>query len=141
MQFQSIDWKKGIVLGSIAGAVWGWIAMGVNAISGAFPFEFSLIHNLFTFVVGGAIFGIVASGFLSLLQGWLPFKGSVSKAVYITTILWIILFLGGYLLAVVNPERYAFEIHQGIQGLILAAVLGFFLGILWDRFGREESAS
>lgn len=126
-----LDWRKVLLLGSIGGAIWGWGALGVNAISRVSPFEFGLFHNLISFAVGGAIFGIVVSGFLSLLHGWLPFKGSISKAVYIATTLWVIIFLGGYLLATVSPERYTFEIYQGVQGLILALVLGLFLGILW----------
>lgn len=133
MEIQSIDWRRGIVLGSITGAIWGLIALMVNALSRAFPFEFGLFHNLITFAIGGAIFGIVVSGFLSLLEGWLPFKGITSKTVYIATTLWVILFLGGYLLATVNPERYTFEIHQGLQGLILAVIFGLFLGTLWEK--------
>ncbi len=46
MDFQSIDWKRGIMLGAIAGVIWGWIAMLVNAISGAFQFENRVVQNL-----------------------------------------------------------------------------------------------
>lgn len=137
MQYQSIDWKKGVVLGAVAGVVWGWIAIAVNAITGAFPFEDSLLHNLATFAIGGAVFGIVTGGFLILLEGWFPLRGNLLKAVFISISLWIILFMGGYGLAVVRPERYVFELQQGVQGLILAGVFGVLLGLLWKVKGKE----
>lgn len=134
----SVDWGKGIMLGMLVGIIWGWIAMAVNAITGAFPFENSLLYNLATFATGGAVFGIVASGFLGLLEGWLPLKGNVFKAIYIALSLWVILFIGGYLLATIKPERYTFEVHQGIQGFILVVVFGILLGLLW-KIGRKEA--
>lgn len=130
-------WRKEIILGSFAGIAWGLIAMVVNAFTGAFPFENSLSHNLVTFAIGGAIFGIVVSGFLGLLEGWLPFNFQL-KAVFISTSLWIILFMGGYGLAVVRPERYVFDVGQGVQGFFLAIFFGLLLGILW-RIRQKEA--
>ncbi|MBI5892680.1 MAG: hypothetical protein HZB79_03335 [Deltaproteobacteria bacterium] len=140
MQSQSIDLRKTIFLGSLTGIVWGWLAMAVNTVTGAFTFENGLLHNLVTFAIGGAVFGIVASGFLSLMQRWLPFKSNLTKAVYIAVSLWIILFIGGYGLATAKPDRFVFEYHQGIQGLALALVLGTMLGYFWKRFDEAKSS-
>jgi len=138
MQFSNLDWAKGIGLGIISGIIWGWIAMAVNAFTGVFPFENSLSHNLVTFATGGAVFGVVTSSFLILLKGWLPLKGNLLKVVFISTTLWIILFMGGYGLAVVRPERYVFEVGQGVQGFFLAIFFGLLLGILW-RIRQKEA--
>src|SRR3972149_8033038 len=81
MQFQSIDWKRGITLGVLAGIVWGWVATAVNAVRGAFAFENSLMHNLISFAIGGAVFCIVVNRFLGLLQRLLPFKSILFNAV------------------------------------------------------------
>ena len=131
MHFQSIDWKKDIMLGAIAGIVWGWIALSVNAATGAFPFENTLLHLLIIFAAGGAIFGIIVSGFLSLLKERLPFENIFIKAVMVSLVLWIILRGGGTLLSSIEPERYHPETAQSIQGFILAIVMGCILGILW----------
>ncbi|MBI5286873.1 MAG: hypothetical protein HY878_04685 [Deltaproteobacteria bacterium] len=128
---QYVDLGKNVMLGAIAGIAWGWVAMAVNAVSGAFQFEGSLSHNLVTFAIGGALFGIVVSGFLSLLQDWLPFRSHLVKAICVATMVWIVLFMGSYGLAVVKPERYVFEVQQGVQGFILAIALGVLLGLLW----------
>ncbi|MBI5682655.1 MAG: hypothetical protein HZC45_05765 [Deltaproteobacteria bacterium] len=140
MQFQSIDWRKGIVLGAASGILWGWIAIGVNVITSAFPFEQTPLQHIITFGVGGAVFGIVVSGFLNLLQGWLPFKSSITKGVYIAIFLWIVLFGGAYGLALTTPDRYNFNVPQAIQGLVLAVVLGIMLGYFWKRFNEERAS-
>lgn len=131
MDFQSIDWKRGIMLGAIAGVIWGWIAMLVNAISGAFQFENSVVQNLVNFAAGGAVFGIVVSGFLNLLKERLPFKNIFLKTIFISTVLWVILRIGGILLSSVEPERYHPITAQSVQGFILAIIMGCILGTLW----------
>ena len=137
MQHQSIDWKKGIMFGAIAGIVWGWIALAVNAVSGAFPFENTLLHLLISFAVGGAIFGIVVSGFLSLLKERLPFKNIFLKAVLISSVLWIMLKAGGTLLSLIEEERNHPVTAQSFQGFILAIIMGCILGLLWKIKGKE----
>ena len=137
MQFQAIDWKKGIILGAVAGIAWGWIAMTVNAISGAFPFESSLVHNLTIFAMGGAIFGIIVSGFLSLLKEWLPFRNIFLKTILLSTALWLILRIGGIILSSINPDRYHPNMPQTIQGFILAVIMGGLLGFLWKIKSKE----
>jgi len=131
MHFQSIDWKKGIILGVIAGVIWGWLAMAVNAATGAFEFENRLLHNLISFAAGGAVFGIVVNGFLSLLYGWLPFRNIFFKAVFLSAILWLVLRVGGALLSSIEPDRYHLITAQTMQGFILAVMMGGILGLLW----------
>ncbi|MEK9149331.1 MAG: hypothetical protein AAB267_04720 [Candidatus Desantisbacteria bacterium] len=137
MEFRFIDWKRSIMLGVIAGITWGWVAIVINTISGAFPFETTLLQRLVTFSVGGAIFGIVVSGFLSLLHSWLPFKRAYSKAVFISVCLWLILRLGGAVLSMVDGERYHLVNSQTIQGFILATMMGGFLGLL-SKINKKE---
>lgn len=131
METQSIDWKKAIILGAIAGVIWGWISLGVDAASGAFQLENTLFHNLIVFAVGGAVFGIIVSGFLSLLNERLPFKNIFLKAVLLSSVLWIMLKIGGTLLSSIEPDRYHLVTAQSIQGFILAIIMGCILGTLW----------
>ena len=138
MQFQSIDWKRGITLGVLAGIVWGWVAMAVNAVSGAFAFENSLMHNLISFAIGGAVFGIVVNGFLGLLQRLLPFKSILLNAVLLSVVFWLMLRIGGAMLSSVEPDRYHIITAQSIQGFVLAIIMGFILGTLW-KINRKEA--
>jgi len=138
MQFQSIDWKRGIMLGAVAGIIWGWVAMAVNAVSGAFAFENSLMHNLISFAVGGAVFGIVVNGFLGLLQRLLPFKSILLNAILLSIVFWLMLRIGGAMLSSVEPDRYHIITAQSIQGFVLAIIMGFILGTLW-KINRKEA--
>ena len=138
MQFQSIDWKRGIMLGAVAGIIWGWVAMAVNAVSGAFAFENSLMHNLISFAIGGAVFGIVVNGFLGLLQRLLPFKSILLNAVLLSIVFWLMLRIGGAMLSSVEPDRYHIITAQSIQGFVLAIIMGFILGTLW-KINRKEA--
>jgi len=138
MQFQSIDWKRGITLGVLAGIVWGWVAMAVNAVSGAFAFENSLMHNLISFAIGGAVFGIVVNGFLGLLQRLLPFKSILLNAILLSIVFWLMLRIGGAMLSSVEPDRYHIITAQSIQGFVLAIIMGFILGTLW-KINRKEA--
>jgi len=138
MQFQSIDWKRGIMLGAVAGIIWGWVAMAVNVVSGAFAFENSLMHNLISFAIGGAVFGIVVNGFLGLLQRLLPFKSILLNAVLLSIVFWLMLRIGGAMLSSVEPDRYHIITAQSIQGFVLAIIMGFILGTLW-KVNRKEA--
>lgn len=138
MQSESADWKRVIVTGIIAGVTWGWISLAVDAISGAFPIEERLLHNLITFAVGGALIGVVAGAFLNLLQDRLPFKSIFFKAVFISTALWVILRIGGTLLSSVEPHRYHFITAQTVQGFILSVLMGCILGLLWRRLCKTS---
>jgi len=137
MHFQSIDWKKGIMLGALAGIIWGWVSLAVNAATGAFEFENTLLHNLIAFTAGGAVFGIVVSGFLSLLKERLPFKNIFLKAILVSLVLWIILKGGGTLLSLIEEERYHPVTAQSVQGFVLAIIMGCILGTLWNIKNKE----
>ena len=128
---QYVDLGKNVILGAIVGVLWGWAAIAINAVSGVFPFEESLLYNMISFAVGGAVFGIVISGFLGLLQRWLPFKSVVLNAILLSVALWLILRIGGAMLSSVEPERYHLITIQSIQGFVLSVIMGCILGILW----------
>ncbi|MBI5588557.1 MAG: hypothetical protein HY889_09370 [Deltaproteobacteria bacterium] len=126
-------WKKNIFIGIPVGIVWGWISMGLNALSGAFEFEGSFIHDFITFSIGGAIFGVIVAGFLSLVGERLPFKRHFPKAVLLSTSLWLLLRFGGVLLSAMEPERYHIVTPQTIQGFVLSLILGGLIGIAWKK--------
>ncbi|MBI5192457.1 MAG: hypothetical protein HZA08_03315 [Nitrospirae bacterium] len=131
MHSESVDLRRGIITGILAGGTWGWVALIVNAVSGAFPYEGGLLHNLITFTLGGAVLGVVAGAFLNLLQAWLPFKNIISSAVFISSSLWVILRVGGTFLSSACPARYHLVTAQTVQGLMLSVMLGLMLGLFW----------
>ena len=112
--------------------------MAVNVVSGAFAFENSLMHNLISFAIGGAVFGIVVNGFLGLLQRLLPFKSILLNAVLLSVVFWLMLRIGGAMLSSVEPDRYHIITAQSIQGFVLAIIMGFILGTLW-KINRKEA--
>ncbi|MDP3731973.1 MAG: hypothetical protein Q8R31_02935 [Candidatus Omnitrophota bacterium] len=130
MRLQRLSWNNSIFLGFLTGIVWGWVAIGVNAISGAFIFENDLLHNLVTFTIGGAVFGIVVGALLSLSHDWLPFKNIFLKTVFLSVILWGVLMIGGIVLSTIEPERYHLVVPQTVQGFVLAIIMGGLLGFL-----------
>jgi hypothetical protein len=125
--------KNGVTSGVLAGLLWGWVSMLVNSISGAFPFEHTILHNLVVFSAGGIIFGIIIGGFLTLLGERLPFHSVLPKAVLVSTSFWLLLRLGGLGLAMTEPERYHPDIPQTAQGLVLAVTLGIILSFFWKK--------
>ncbi len=133
MRLKPLDWKRGIGLGIFTGVIWGWIVVGINTLSGAFPFENGLLYSLITFSIGGAVFGIVIGGFMVVMEGRLPFKWPFPNAVFLSTSLWVVLSLTGLMLSFVKPGRYHHVTAQTIQGLGLAVILGALLGLMWNR--------
>ncbi|MBI5888912.1 MAG: hypothetical protein HZB82_09435 [Deltaproteobacteria bacterium] len=121
---------KKFVLSIAGGVIWGWMAMFVNSVSGAFMFEGSFPHNLVTFAVAGAVFGAVAGGLLCAVEARLPFKSLALKAVMVTTAVWVVLRLGGAMLSKMEPARYNIVTPQTVQGFFLAVILGIILGLL-----------
>ncbi len=130
---RSIDWRKVVVKGSVAGVISGWLAMALNQITGAFPFESSMVHNLATFAVGGAVFGIAIGGFMAVAREQLPFKTSLPKAIMISTGFWLILRIGGQLMSIESPGRFHPDWGQSLQGLVIAVIFGTVLGTLWGN--------
>lgn len=131
--------KRGICLGILSGMVWGWLSILVNHVTGAFPFEESLLHEMITSGFGGAIFGMVIGGFVSLIGKRLPFKSLLPNAIFVSTAVWLILRGGGALLSYSNPERFQPHTFQTIQGIALAIVLGLILATFWN-IGKKRSS-
>lgn len=125
--------KRFIMAGILGGIIWGWIAMALNSATVAFEFEGSFMHDFVTFAIGGAVFGVIVAGFLSLLGDKLPFKNRLLRAVLVSTSLWILLRTGGTLLSHMDHERYHLVTSQTLQGLFLSMILGCIMWILWKK--------
>lgn len=120
--------KDCVLKGVLAGVIWGLLATVVNSFTGILEFEGSFTHDLFTFSMAGAIFGVVVSGFISVADRFVPFKRALPKAVFVSVLIWLVLRAGGTMLSSMEPSRYHVVTPETLQGLFLAAVLGV---ILW----------
>ena len=130
--------RGAINTGAVAGLIWGWLCMGINQITGAFPFEGTFAHNIVTFGAAGAIFGIVAGGLVVAIGPAIPIRSVFVKSVLISTALWVTLWLGGVGLVAINPGRYNLEPGSPVSGIALAVLLGAVLG-LFGRKGLKEA--
>ncbi len=130
---------KGICLGILSGIVWGWVSILVNYITGVFPFEESLLKEVITFSFGGAIFGMVIGGFMSLIGDRLPFKSLLPNAIFISMAVWLVLRIGGVLLSYNDPGRFQPDAAQTLQGFMLAIVLGLILTTFWN-IGKKRAS-
>lgn len=139
MNFGDIDWKKGILAGLVAGICWGWLALAVNTVAGAFLPDRGFFFNLAMFATGGAVYGIVVGGLLAALRDIIPFKSLLAKAVLISVCLWLALRTGGAVLSGVAPWRYHQVMVQTVQGFFLAVLMGLILGVLWKRSFNSSS--
>ena len=126
-------WKRGIGSGVVAGIVWGWLAMIIHAVTKISPVEHSILYNMFPFTIGGVIFGILSGGLLALIHDSLPFKTSFGKAVMLTSLIWLMLHVGGFLLSLIDSGRYHYSSREAVQGLMLAVLLGGILGVVWSK--------
>ncbi len=131
-------WKDGLFLCLLSGALWGLVSLLVNTFTGAFTLEAGVVHDLVTFSLGGALFGLVTGGLLSVAQGFMPKWGLTSKAVAVSVVIWLALNGTGFVLSILKPIRYHFEVEQSLQGLFLAVILGLILGSLW-KMGLKAS--
>ncbi len=122
--------KGGITTGVIAGIIWGWFTMAVNAVTGVFLFEGTMVHNIVTFAAAGAIFGIVTGVVLAVGGRFVPVKSMVAKGVVISTALWLLLRIGGVALSAMEPHRYHLLTTEFFQGILLSVVLGALIGVL-----------
>ncbi len=129
---------QGIKAGMIAGVIWGWAALGFNYMSGTFPFEAHLINNFIIFSVGGGIFGLVAGSFMAITEERLPFKGLLPKAVFLSTSLWLVFRIGGFLLSSADIERYHPDMTETLQGFVLALIMGGILGTTLGWLRKRE---
>src|SRR3990172_3313540 len=126
-------WKRGIGSGVVAGIVWGWLAMLIHMVTGISPVEHGILYNMFPFTIGGVIFGIFSGGLLALIHDRLPFKTSFGKAVMLTSLIWLMLHVGGFLLSLIDSGRYHYSSREAVQGLMLAVLLGGILGVVWSK--------
>src|SRR3990172_11903580 len=126
-------WKRGIGSGVVAGIVWGWLAMIIHAVTGISPVEHGILYNIFPFTIGGVIFGILSGGLLALIHDSLPFKNSYGKAVMLTSLIWLMLHVGGFLLSLIDIGRYHYSSREAVHGLMLAVLLGGILGVVWSK--------
>jgi len=131
-------WKDGLFLCLLSGALWGMVSLLVNTFTGAFTLEAGVVHDLVTFTIGGALFGLVTGGFLSVAESFMPKWGLTLKAVAVSVVIWLALDGTGFVLSILKPIRYHFEIEQSLQGLFLAVMLGLILGTLW-KMGLKAS--
>ncbi|MDP6625736.1 MAG: hypothetical protein QGG87_04690, partial [Nitrospinota bacterium] len=65
-------WKKGMTVGMVSGVIWGIIALAVNYVTGIGPIERSILIEIATFSIGGAIFGMLMGILLTLSYNRLP---------------------------------------------------------------------
>jgi len=114
------------------------VSLLVNTFTGAFSLEAGVVHDLVTFTIGGALFGLVTGGILSVAEGFLPKWGLTLKAVAVSVVIWLALDGTGFVLTIVKPIRYHFEAEQSLQGLFLAVILGLILSTLW-KMGLKAS--
>ncbi len=133
------DLRSAVWVSALAGIIWGWISMAVNGVTGVFVYESTMMHNLASFTIGGAIFGIVAGSFLVLTRKRLPFKSLIPKAIVLSVAIWVVMRLGGLALSSMHHHRYNSVVPETIQGFILAIVLGLILGIMWKRSAGKVS--
>ncbi len=112
--------------------------IAINLLSGVAEFENGFISNALAFSTGGGLFGLIAGGFMALLEERLPFAGVFAKTVSISVAIWLILRLGGGLLSMNDPQRFHPDFSQTLQGLLFAVVLGLILGGLWS--GKPEGS-
>ena len=105
--------------------------MLLNILTGVFALEETFWFNVIAFAAGGSVVGFVAGRFTALLERKLPFDGTLLKGIAVSTGLWIVLRLGGYMLSLNDPERYHADLGQTVQGFVFAVMVGAMLGSLW----------
>jgi len=121
--------KEGLVSDLVAGILWGWLSLILNAMTGIFTPEAGFVYDLGSFALAGAINAFVAGGLLFLFMERLPGKSIVSKAVIVSAIVWLVLRAGAMVLSQMDPERYHVATWESLQGLLLAVLLGVLIGI------------
>jgi len=131
------DIGKGVMNGSLAGVACGVIMIVLNQVTGAFPFENSLLHNLIAFSVGGALYGVLSGVIMSLLSGKLSFSDRV-LAVAVSVSIWTLLRTIGAMLAGLDPLRFHSDTSQTVQGLVFSILLGLILGSIWKSEKKEH---
>lgn len=116
-----------------SGVFWAWAAFAAGSVSGVTAYEGTIGHNIVSFTFAGAVLGVVVGGLLEILKGVLPMRGMVSKAVFLSVAVWVLLKAAGTMLSVMEPDRYHVINAESFQGLGMAVLLGVILGIVKKR--------
>ena len=130
--------KRGMFAGAVAGGIWGGLTILVNLVTNVFPLEDSILYNMLIAAIGGAVFGVVVGAIFSVTRSYVPLKGIVPKAAFVSTAVWLVLRTGGYFLSQVDPVRYHQVMSHTIQGFFLSILMGCILGVAWKISGGKE---
>lgn len=139
MNFDNLEIRRGIKIGLLSGAIGGVVALLVNALTGVFPLESTLMHNLAAFMIGGALFGVIAGGFMAILGNVLPVGNLIVKAALVSAVLWLVVRAGGVVLTLINHHRFHIDASQSIQGFCIAIIMGLIMGLLWKKNQKEAA--
>lgn len=120
--------KNRITADIVAGVLWGWLSLFINAITGIFLPEAGFVHALGSFGLAGAINAFVVGGLLTLFMARLPGRSVLLKAVMVSVVVWLALRAGAMMLSHIDPERYHVATWESLQGLALAVLLGALIG-------------
>jgi hypothetical protein len=122
--------KAALTNGALAGALWGWLCMAINHLTGVFGFEGGFSGEVAAFTFAGAVFGAASGALLGVAGPYIPFRGAVARGVFTTALIWLILRAGGAALSGMEPGRYHVVTSETAQGLALAVALGCMVGLL-----------
>lgn len=128
----TFGFKDGIMAGAVGGVIWGLVSMAVNSATGVFTPEAGLVHDTVSFALGGVLFGAVAGGFLEAGGRAIPFRNVYARAVFTSTLIWMLLRVGGAMLSAIESERYHVLTPETVQGLLLSALLGAMVAGVWS---------
>ncbi|MBI2412772.1 MAG: hypothetical protein HYV24_06145 [Deltaproteobacteria bacterium] len=128
----TFGFKDGIIAGAVGGVLWGFVSMAVNSATGVFTPETGLLHDTVSFALGGGLFGVVAGGIIGAGGGMIPFRNIFARSIFTSTLIWLILRVGGAMLSTIEPERYHVLTPEALQGLSLSALLGAMIAGVWS---------
>ena len=133
---EQLEFKRGVVSGAKAGAVYG-IIMVLIGIAYAYtqlePGEYIAIERAITLAIGyaiaGAIVGTIFGTIYAAAYSHLPGAKSISKGIFFGIVWWIVVGMGvAYCLGT------AIGIYHAVSSLILALIWGALTGFFWDRY-------
>lgn len=128
----TFGFKDGIIAGAVGGVLWGFVSMAVNSATGVFTPETGLLHDTISFALGGGLFGVVAGGIIGVGGRLIPFGNVYARSVFTSTLIWMLLRVGGAMLSAIEPERYHVLTPDTVQGVLLSALLGAMIAGVWS---------
>ena len=133
-----INLRRGVSLGILSGMIWGMVVLLISSTTGVFEFDFGLPANIPIFLAGGGGCGLVLGVFMEVMKDILPLRTITARAVSLSVGIWVVLFSGGVLLHLVNPDRYHLELYQNLQGFALSFVLGLVFAVVWKGWAEKR---